>query len=556
MKVLRSIFNMMKICISTKEGKVGLIFYISALLLNIAGTRIAVMLIHWNRTFWDAIGEHDVATTVYQLGIFVVIIGASAATFLVGQYLQRLLQIRWRKVLTQRALDIWLRDKNYWYLTTSDKSELDNPDQRIAEECRTFVEHLTNTTLDFIGRIIALVTFVVVLWNVAPYALSFTVFGLHIYIPRYMVWAAPVYVAISSVLTHVLGKPLIGLNIEQRHREAYFRFALTRFREGKEAIALQSGEAVERDIIDSRFVEIVKNWRAIIKRDFILGCFTRPYFQTILRIPTFLALPIFFVQRTTLGVLMQISAAFQNVATTLSWFIFSYRTLADLAASSVRFNSFLSAAESFEYKPKTLPTQADKLTIDNFSLYTPEDKLLFEMDKTTISNGQTFLIQGSSGKGKTTLFRTLAGLHHNYTGQITVPKNKSMFLPQKAYFPLGGLAHAVSYPGILDENNIPQIKEILEKVDFPQKDIEQRLMQYDTTKLSGGEQQRLVIARVIFNKPEWIFMDESTNALDNDSEKFLIELMQTELPESTFVIISHSDAVHDYAKNYYRLAIK
>lgn len=553
MKVLASVFNLIKVCVSTKEGKLGLAFYFAVFLLNIAGLKISLEMIKWNKFFYNALEKYDIAAAFYQVKLFAVLVLISSLIYLVSQYLQKLLQIRWRKVLTERALNIWLRDKNYWYLSSSDKAELDNPDQRIAEDCRTFIEHLTGTTLELLNKCIGLTTYVIVLWSIAPYALSFTLFGKNIVIAHYMVWAAPIYVAVSSVFTHVLGKPLIRLNFEQKHREADFRFSLTRFRESKDAVALQSGEKVERSIMDDRFGKIVKNWRSLIKRDFILGCFTRPYMATILRIPVFLALPAYLFGKVTLGAMMQMASAFQNVATSLSWFIFFYRDLAALAASSVRFSSFLSAAEKFEYKAKELPSQEDKITIDNLTLYTPENKFLFKVGAAEISKGETVLIKGRSGKGKTTLFRTLAGLHHNYSGSVTVASNKSMFLPQKAYFPLGGLAHAVSYPGMLELKDIPAIKEILKKVKFPEKNIEKRILNYDMSHLSGGEQQRLVIARILFNKPEWIFMDESTNALDYESEKFLIRLMQSELPQSTYVIISHSDSVNDYVKKYSQL---
>ncbi|MDR1194929.1 MAG: hypothetical protein LBL00_00455 [Endomicrobium sp.] len=291
MKVVRSIFRLIKICVSTAEGKVGIIFYAAVFALNIVGIKVSLELINWNKHFYNALEKYDTQAAFHQVKLFALLVAISSLIYLISQYLQKLLQIRWRKVLTEKALNIWLRDKNYWYLSSSDKAELDNPDQRIAEDCKTFIEHLTGTTLELLNRCIGLVTYTVVLWNIATYALSFTMFGVHITIPHYMVWAAPIYVAISSVVTHLLGAPLIKINVEQKRREADFRFSLTRFRESKEAVALQSGEKVEREIMDMRFLQIIKNWKKLIKRDFILGCFTRPYMATILRIPVFLALP-------------------------------------------------------------------------------------------------------------------------------------------------------------------------------------------------------------------------------------------------------------------------
>lgn len=549
MNVLRSVFRLIGICVSTKEGKIGIVFYVAILLLYIIGIRISVKLITWNKEFYDALGRYDTASVFLQIKWYVFLTVISCGIYLLTTYLKQHLQIRWRSVLTERALDVWLRNKNYWYLESSDRAELDNPDQRIAEDCRLFVEHLTVTTLELINKVIGLITYVTVLWNVANYALTFTVFANEIVVSRYLVWVAPIYVLTSSILTHGLGRPLIALNVEQKRREADFRFALTRFRESKEAIVLQSGEGVERGVMDARFGQIASNWKRLITREFILGCFTRPYFVSILRIPVFLSLPAYLMGRLSLGAMMQMSAAFQNVVVNLSWFILSYKDLATLAASSVRFDAFLNAAEQFSYDCKERKKKKDTLEISRLTLYSPEDKHLLGIDSLKISKGSTVLVKGRSGKGKSTLFRTIAGLYHNYSGQIYAPDNSAFFLPQKAYFPLGGLAHAVSYPNLLDENDLPKIREILKKVQFPERNIEQRFMQYDMGQLSGGEQQRLIIARVLYNKPEWIFMDESTNALDRESERFLMELLYSALPGATYVIISHSGAMNAYAQN-------
>lgn len=160
-----------------------------------------------------------------------------------------------------------------------------------------------------------------------------------------MVWIAPLYVLLASLLTHVLGSPLRKLNYVQQKREAHFRFSLAHVRKSSDPIALQKGEQTERDILDSLYAEIVKNWKLLVKCDLILGCFARPYMQTALRLPVFLALPAFIAGKLTLGGLMQIASAFSNVVTTLSWFIFPYKELAELAATTGRLGYFLTACE-------------------------------------------------------------------------------------------------------------------------------------------------------------------------------------------------------------------
>lgn len=550
MKVLKSIFWLLKICLSNKAGKIGLGIYIFVFLLNLIGLKISVELINWNVKFYNAIEQRDALIALKQVGLFVVLIFFSSLIYLSATYCQKLLQIRWREVLTQKALNLWLKEKKYFYLGNSNIKDLDNPDQRIAEDCKIFIEQFISTTLGLLNNCIGLTTYVVVLWNVATYTLSFKIFGLQISLPHYMVWAAPIYVLISSLLTHYLGSPLIKLNAKQRQVEADFRFSLTRFREAKDNIALQNGEEVEREIFDDRFSKIKINWNKIIKRDFILGTFTRPYFMTILRIPIFLALPAYFFGGFALGAMMKMASAFSSVATSLSWFIFSYRDLAELSASSVRFANFLKAAEDFEIQKKEMPKEGCSLKIEKLNLFSLADKELFSLEKEEWKKGDTIFIRGNSGLGKTTLFRTIAGLHHNFNGTLKIPDEKMIFLTQKAYFPIGGLLNAVVYPNKFKDEDLEKVKELLRKVNFNEELIEKNLFDCELEKLSGGEQQRLVLARVLFSKPDWIFMDESTNALDFEAEKFLITLLRKELPEATIIVISHSDYMNSYVEDF------
>ena len=166
--------------------------------------------------------------------------------------------------------------------------------------------------------IISVISYFSVLWSLSTFALSFNVFGYVVEIPRYMVWAAPLYVLISSGVTHFLGSPLRNLTVQQQRREGDFRYALTHVRDSSEAIALQRGEKQEQKHLQALFKAIETNWRQLNVRNLILGCFTRPYYQTVLRIPMFLALPAFIAGKVSLGGLMQLASAFTNVVTTLS----------------------------------------------------------------------------------------------------------------------------------------------------------------------------------------------------------------------------------------------
>lgn len=547
MKVIHSILFLLKLCLKTPAGKVGLLILAAIIALELIGIQISLKFINWNKDFYNALEEYDVNAALKQIGIFLLLTFFSALQYLIANYARGLLLIRWRKELTDTALNLWLSHKNYWYLEQD--GTIDNPDQRIAEDCRMFIEYFISSAIEFITRVVALFTYFALLWSISEFALHFTLFNLDITINHYLVWLAPIYVIISTLITHYLGAPLMRLNIARKHKEADFRFALTNIREKKEAIALQNGEATEKALLNDRFQNVVTNWHTLIRRELILGCFTRPYFTTVLRIPLLFALPIYLINKVTLGSLMQIASAFQSVVTTLSWFIFSYSKLADMAAASVRLSTFLQSLQSREPHTKTIHAQTDNntLIINDLKLQTRHNQPLLDIPEKIISTAEPLtVIQGISGLGKSTLFKTLAGLHPHFDGEIILPKGKLLFLPQQAYFPLTGILGAISYPLPAKETDETKIISLLEKVGFIREKVLPLMNQCDFTQFSGGEQQRLIIARILFNQPDWVFMDESCNALDKATEKSMLELLKQELPKTQFVLISHNIPINNH----------
>lgn len=541
MKVIKSILFLLKLCLKTPAGKIGLLILAAIIALELIGIQISLKFINWNKEFYNALEEYDVNAALVQIGTFLFLTFLGALQYLIANYARGLLLIRWRKELTDTALNLWLSHKNYWYLEQN--GTIDNPDQRIAEDCKLFIQYFISSAIEFITRVVALFTYFALLWSISEFALHFTLFSFDITITHYLVWLAPIYVLISTLITHYLGAPLMRLNIERKHKEADFRFALTNVREKKEAIALQDGEIAEKELLDKRFQNVVKNWHTLIRRELILGCFTRPYFTTVLRIPLLFALPIYLINKITLGSLMQIASAFQSVVTTLSWFIFSYSQLADMAAAAVRLSDFLHALNhgKDQTKPILQYSEDNRLSLKAIELYTRHQQPLLNIPEKTIPKDQALtVIQGISGLGKSTLFKTLAGLHPHFKGEITLPKGTLLFLPQQAYFPLSGLLSAISYPIPASIENQEIVLQLLEKVGFTREKVLPLMEICDFSQFSGGEQQRLIIARILFNQPDWIFMDESCNALDKTTEKSMLTLLQNELPNSRFVLISHN----------------
>ena len=509
---------------------------------HIAGIQITLRLIQWSADFYNALQRLDAPAVVTQLGVFATLIGTSAGLYLVGTFARQHLQIRWRRRLTDAVLDKWLPAKAYWFLQPSlGGASIDNPDQRIAEDCREFVESLLTKVLDFLISLIGLYAFVTLLWELSTFPLAFELFGIAFEIPRYMVWAAPVYVAVATGLTHALGRQMPGLLAEQQKREADFRFALMRLRENAAAVALSDGEQSERRTLDRRFEALVGNWRKVIAREFIFGLFQRPYFQTVLRVPMFLALPAFLAGKVTLGGLMQVASAFQNTVTTLSWFVFNYKFVSDLVATTKRIQRFLDEIEGVDgiARPLDRTRSSDgALRMRDVSIFTPDRRPLLQIGELAINKGDTVWLSGASGLGKSTLLKALAGLWTFGEGRVELPEGNLCFMPQQVYMPLAPLVAAAAYPAEPDSMAPGTIEGLLRKTG-----LGHRLDAGDdnATDLSVGEQQRLALVRLILARPDWAFLDEATSALDLETERLVMSLLRAELPATTFVIVAHRE---------------
>jgi putative ATP-binding cassette transporter len=543
-KILAQFIRLLRPCIKAPGGKATLILVALAIALNLGSVYASVRLTKWTGEFYSAIEKVNAPEVVRQIGIFVVIVAINSCRGLAHEYLRKVIEIRWRRSLTRHAIEVWTRNKAYWHLANSSVERIDNPDQRIADDCRLFTKGLLGEALDLIGEIVGLFSYVALLWSLASFPLSLAFVGLDMEIPRYMVWAAFIYVAISSIITHVLGKPLKGLMSEQQKREASFRFSMARWRTSFDEVALAGGETAERRIFDERFEAVAGNWRNLIRRELVLGCFAYPFRHTVLRIPLFVALPGYLAGHVAFGGLMQLGMAFSNVVTTLSWFIFSYRDLADLVATSSRLDTFLEAAERAGAHSAggafTVKEDGRRMALRGLRVRTPHGRELVALDRVDIEPGETVWLQAPSGTGKTTLAKTLAGLWPHADGEVFWPSAATMFLSQKAYCPIGTLADAVAYPRLATDITADDLRAAIDDAGLAALPLDHPLASDDgSTILSGGEMQRLVLARVLLHRPETVILDEATSALDPESETILLATLRRRLPASTFVIIAH-----------------
>lgn len=555
-KTFAQFWRLMKLCLAGPGGKWSIALFAVIVALDLGGVYATILIVGWTGAFYGALEAMDGAEAVRQVGIFGLIVAANSARYLIGQLLRKRLEMLWRGRLTSGTLDIWLSNKAYWHMANATFAHwgdtsggprgyaIDNPDQRIADDCRIFITSLLGEVLDMISRIVGLFSYIALLWSLTNFPLSLAPLGINIEIPNYMIWAAFIYVALASLLTHALGYPLKGLVVEQQRREANFRFALARLRSSYDEVAMSNGERAERGIFDARFNAVVSNWKKLVNRELILGCFTYPFNHSVLRIPLFVALPGYLAGHVAFGGLMQLSTAFSSVVTSLSWFIFSYRDLADLVAASSRLDNFLEAAKAAGATGRGIVHETASgpvLSLSNLSVSTPGARLLLGVPEMQIRQGEAVWLRGASGLGKTTLMKALAGLWPHGAGTIASPEASMTFLPQRPYFPIGTVRDALAYPRRMGDYSVEALDAALEKVGLSHiAGVE--FGRSDTRTghgLSGGEQQRLALARLLLLQPQWALLDEPASALDQAAEAELFAMLRRDLPQTTFIIVAH-----------------
>ena len=527
--------------------------------LNLAAVYMLVLLNEWNRVFYDALQNKDQPVFWTQLGRFTYLAFAFIIIAVYRFYLTQLLEVRWRAWMTAHYLQRWLADHAFYTLElarfSSEKNTADNPDQRIQEDINLFTTYSISLSMGLLNAVVTLLSFVGILWSLSG-AFSFTLGGSSYNIPGFMVWMAVLYCAVGSVITHYIGRPQIKLNYQQQRYEADFRHHMVRVREYSESIALDKGEAVERAQLDLRFSSVLANYLQLIKKQKNLVWFTNFFGQAAVVFPFIVAAPRFFSGAIQLGELMQISSAFGRVQDSLSWLVDNYSNLAAWRATTDRLTSFednITAASKQTRAHSAINLEADNthaatapnaLSASGLTLSLPAGQVLLSDVALSAKPGDSVLFKGPSGSGKSTLFRAFAGIWPFSKGHTHLPQG-TMFIPQRPYFPDGLLRDALAYPQPTAQYSDEALKQALQDAMLPQ--LISRLDDQDawSQKLSGGEQQRLAIARVLLKKPQWIFADEATSALDEPAEKALYEKLQAHVAavHGGMVSIAHRPSV-------------
>ena len=512
----------------------------------------------WYNTFYTALQDKDWDTFIAQIGVFSLLAAFFIVSAVYQLYLQQWLQIKWRYWLTNRYLGRWLGQGTHYRMRLKG-DQADNPDQRIADDIRQFVDSTLDIGIALLGSIVTLVSFIVILWNLSsatPLMIGSSTFN----IPGYLVWAALIYAVIGTWVTHLVGRPLIKLNFDQQRYEADFRFSLVRLRENAEEVTLLAGEEAEEARLRDRFGWVIRNWYAIMSRRKRLTFLTAGYSQAAIIFPFVVVSPVFFFGKMTLGGLMQISSAFGQVQSALSFFVTAYTSIADWKAVLNRLSGFEASIDWAEGLDKTAPRVevatdgARNFSADHLAVGLPNGQEIVRVKGFSIAPGERVLVTGPSGSGKTSLFRALGGIWPFGQGSISIPKDANVLvLPQRPYLPLGTLRGALAYPGPEDAFSPDEIEDVLSAVGLAalRKQLDETA--YWTDKLSGGEKQRLSIARALLQKPDWLFLDEATAALDEASEAMLYRLLLARLPDAAIVSIGHRSSLVQFHGRFFEL---
>ena len=516
---------------------------LAVILLTLGMVYLTVLLNQWNNAFYNALQDKNLPAFRAQLFRVTWLICLFILLAVYQVYLNQMLEIRWRRWLTNRYLSAYLADRAYYRMQLVARGT-DNPDQRIAEDVGLLAAHTLGLFTGGLRAIVTLVTFVAILWGLSG-TFAVTVGGSTIPVPGYMVWVAVLYAIGGTWLTDLLGRPLVRLNYDRQRYEANFRFSLVRFRENTEGVALYRGEPDELRSFRQRFEDVVANWWGIMRRQKRMTYFTSGYGLGAWIVPSIVAAPRYFRGELGLGGLMQTSQAFQQVQDALSFFVQSYKEIAAWCAVVERLAGFERTLDAVRRQAadtgvRVAEGRPARLTVEGVELDRPDGRPLIDRIDLSLARGESVLLSGASGSGKSTLIRAIAGIWPFGRGEIHVPPDaRVLFLPQRPYLPIGTLREVVAYPTLPDAVDDKILREALEAVGLP---LLPGRLDEDThwaLQLSPGEQQRIAFARALVQRPDWLFLDEATSALDEATEARLYALMRERLPGTMMFSVGH-----------------
>lgn len=516
-----------------------------AIIVAVVGAAYAMNL--WNRAIFDALERRDAPLVGKLALVYVAILFVSVVLAIIQVALRTSLQRRWRHWVTTHIIDRWLSNGRYYQLNlvTGDHT---NPEARMSEDVRIATEAPVDFVTGVLQAFLSAATFIVVLWTIGG-TLDLSMIGLAVQVPGFLVIAAVLYALIASGAMVMIGSRFVQASEAKNQSEADFRYVLTRVRENGESIALIRGEEEEQAGLRRSLGNVLAAWRRVAIQTMKTTAVSQTSSFIAPVLPIILCAPKYLDGSMSLGQIMQAASAFTIVQAAFNWVVDNYPRLADWTASAVRVGSLIASLDTLEAAEKG--DQVGRIQISNegegaamrlndLSVALDDGTAILDETEVEIMPGERVLIAGESGTGKSTLVRALAGLWPWGGGSVEVQKGASLFLlPQKPYIPVGTLQRAATYPDPPESKSEEEVAEALDVVGLGH--LAEKLSEegpWDQT-LSGGEKQRLAIARILLHDPDIVVLDEATAALDPKSQDELMDLLVTRSPNTTIISVGH-----------------
>jgi vitamin B12/bleomycin/antimicrobial peptide transport system ATP-binding/permease protein len=513
---------------------------------------LSVQFNEWRNDFYNGLQALDKDVFIKNIKRFMMLALIFVGVWGYKTYLMQKLQILWRNWMTEYNLGRWLKTKTY-YGTQFVSNSGDNFDQRISEDINSFISLSISLSLGLLSSVTTFFSFIFILWTLSD-SFTMTVYGHSITIGHYLVWAVLVYSVFGTLITRKIGRPLSRLNYEQELLEANFRYNLVRTRENSESIALYEGENFENQKFHIRFGKIVGNFKKIITKQKHLNWWSSYFAQIAVVFPYIISAPRFFSKAITLGGLMQTASAFDSVQSSLGWIVDSYINIAQFKAVVSRLMGFETAITEWkelnDKKAITINKDTNKFGFSDLTIKLPNGEIILNKENFHFNKGGRYIVTGKNGAGKSTLIRVLANIWPYTEGKIDSPNGmKQMFISQTSYMPIGNLLDCVHYPE--DKTTSKQMKTIItlmNSLGLNELAIKEILnKEADWSKiLSGGQKQKIAIIRAILEKPDILFLDESTSSMDQDSESDAYKLLIKELPKATIISVGHRNTIDKF----------